>query len=369
VPDYVYSDWIEFEEPEGYFIVGGGASLGDYETNPAFPSGLPAWAEGIIRNAQSRRGSYTAQQVADGDPVYGALSCVIAHANVGHQGHQSWNTDGGGAENTPGVCQSVPTGGDAETESSTATTTVRIAHEGEHSLPISNNAGATMGGPAYALFPSVAQAGMEWYGALEGGEAFDTAIDPTTYGFPAGAELIPEGDEPDLLGIDLADGDPVASTTDFANQWALNDGVAPVWDADDEVSGPWLMGPVALPPLDDDPLHTFVEFLYSDEAGLVGSRWTEVPHTDLGWGNGISDGDVVIAWPSGYPTSIDENTEYDEDRPASIAIRFRTRARRFRFRWEATTPGHRRVIGRPHPARVWGDNTVQNGRRVIGGIL
>ena len=55
---------------------------------------------------------------------------------------------------------------------------------------------------------------------------------------------------------------------------------------------------------------------------------------------------------------------------ATVILKAFVQSPRYRWVYEGTaTAPPRRILGRPHPARIFGDNTVQNGRRALGGIL
>jgi hypothetical protein len=381
--EFVLSPWFDDlqDAADNHLIVTHGDRRLD-NPNPAYEgpeNSRPEWMENVIRGGQARSGDYLAQEVLGGDDVYGAIGCVIAHASVGHEGGQSWNESGGGADPTPPVCVDVPTGGDAEPHGSTGSTSFAVDNDPSFGL-ISGTSSASFGGPSWGIWYLPVRDNLPPYGVLtEVSEA-----SPTAQGYPSDAEVIWEADYPDLLGIELADGDPVPTSTDYSNLWALHDPVAPVWS--DGSTGPWHMGPVGIPPTEEDPNRPYLLFVYtSDEFEETDGEWHELPNSE-GWDGhewteaydfepgeapDSSDG-MIVAWPTGTATAVGYGESIAQSRPARIAVKFILKAQRFRFRYipDATaSPAPRRVIGRPHPARVWGDNTVQNGRRVIGGIL
>jgi hypothetical protein len=376
---YVYSEWFELEDdPEqNLFITGGdnAVELVAQNPNPGYAAVSPAWAANVVRTVQGRRGEYEVQEWAGTAWPAAWLACALPHANVGNVGSQT---------NQAGACVDVPLGGTADPGSATENAAVRLHKEVTGGLA-SNSTGASISGPAYALFHKPVGDSLPWWETLWGDALLP--LDPAYHGLSEEAELIPEADSPTLLGIDVADGNPDDVNLLFEKLWVNNEPAGPDWDINGSShSTPWNIGPIGIPPSVLPPRYT--QFTYSADDELLDpdvDRWNPLPDV-VDWDDFVSDweldededvptacDDVLVCWPSAYPTDTPDNVVYEEARLAQPALRYRLAVGgRLRFRYipDATaSPAPRRVLGRPHPARVWGDNTVQNGRRVIGGIL
>lgn len=372
------SDWHDdlADHDGNELIITPGAAI-DLNPAPAYSSGsVPDWFAYAYRPGLSRLGDYTAQQVLDGDDVIGAVDCVISHADNGDQGNQSWNATGGGTDPSPAVCLPLGTGV-AEATSGTASTSIEVGHNPTIGL-VAGSTFAEMRGPSWGLWLGVPKDALSPFGTLFN-SAFLTAIDPTTYGYPADATLVWEQAYPTLLRVELGDGDPVAtSTAAHANRWLIRDHpIIPQWvDGNTE---PWLLGKADDP---GSPTADYLAFTY-DEGNETTGEWHLYYEGDwnpawtpnyTGTGADPATADlVVVAWPIEYTLPGDiTSSDFESTRPARIAVKYVLQASRFKFVWDApetTVTPPRRILGRPHPARIFGDNTIQNGRRALGGIL
>lgn len=95
-----------------------------------------------------------------------------------------------------------------------------------------------------------------------------------------------------------------------------------------------------------------------------------------GWLN-VPETDEELAAES-IPLTLAAESVYNGTFPGSatkgrtgqwLMVRAEYRLPQIRWYRERTITPPRRILGRPHPGRIFGDNTVQNGRRALGGIL
>jgi hypothetical protein len=357
------SPWLDDlqDDPDNYVIVTDG-DLRLENPNPEFnehPLVRPVWMNDVVRGGQARTGDYRAQEEIDLDPpILSAEGCVRQHAYAANQGAITWSSL---------TCPTVPIDTTADTQGPTTSTGWSLEHEPSVGL-VSGHVYGTSAGPSYALWYLPVRDNLPPWGALD-----ITPPNPVDYGYPADAVLEWEDEIPDLLGVELADGDPATSgSSDYPNKWVLNSNRGPEWV--DGFTTEWLIGAVDAPnPGTDD--RPWMSFDYED--GDVG--WNEVPGSDAGWREAWTEeygtfaptaDSVVVAWPGTLPAGFG-----DWDRLARIAVKFVLRARRFRFLYEGGTVPPRRISrrldGATHGAArsLGGRNTVQSGNRVLGTIL
>lgn len=368
-------------DPDNILIITPGA-LVDANPNPGFSSSfMPEWTEDVIRRGQRRRGDYYAQQTLDVPQVYDpidAFSCVMSHADFGEDDHQLWNTsttDPG--DNGPPNCRILPTL-PALADASTETVLTGYSLDYSPGGMISATAEAVVSGPSWFLWFLPVRDNIQPWGTL-----FGFSLSPEDYGYPADAVLEWEGgDGPaDLLGIELADADPLdTGAAPFKHQWALNTRWAPRWEAG--YSTEWWLGPISDAPT--LPIANRPHMLWDyedggppdgdwqpveDSAGWDGHDWTEDYETVVDEAPTETDG-VVVAWP--YTQSI---VEFDDERLARIAVKFLLQAKRFRFVYPGGPIPPRRIRqrsdGATHGARSANRsrNTRQGGNRTVGAIL
>jgi hypothetical protein len=364
------SPWFDSlqDDPDNYIIVTDG-DLRLANPNPDYsgvgaPIGSrPDWMDLVVNSSQGRDGQYQANETLGGVDVHGAASCVIAHAFVGDEDVQEWNTATTGTDTGAPTCRTIPTG-TAETSGSKATTGVSLDYDSVRPLFVGPTLEAAFHGPSYGLLHLPVRDNLPPWGAL-----VDPDLDPEDYGYPAGATVQWEDVAPDLLGIELADGDPLPiGTADFTNQWVLNSTKGPVWEFG--FSGAWLLGEVDEPGYDlafeygdgnDDP-ETIEWHEIPDSEGWDGHDWHE-DHTPVVEATG-ADG-VVLAWPAAGGV-LNEGDDFQRD--ARIAVKYILQARRFRFVYEGT-PVVRQwprddVRGVSAAPRLWPPSKT---RRIAGG--
>jgi hypothetical protein len=366
------------DDPDNYLIVTDG-DLRLANPNPDYAgvgapiNSRPEWMNLIVNSSQGREGEYRAVETVLGSDVHGAASCVISHAEVGDEDVQNWNTLTTGTDNGAPTCRTIPTGA-AETAGAKATTGISLDYTPGAPFDAPTLT-AAYHGPSYGLLFLPVRDNLPPWGAL-----VDPVLNPEDYGYPADATLQWEDPTPDLLGVELADGDPIPTgTADITNQWVLNSAKGPVWQFG--FSGNWLMGDIDTP----GPVEPYLAFTYGDgNDDPEDVEWHEVPdaegwdghdwhedHTPVVEATG-ADG-VVVAWPASGGV-LNEGDDFQRD--ARIAVKFVLQARRFRFVYEGTNVvPPRRIDGRSdgatHGARraLGGNNTVQSGNRVLGTIL
>jgi hypothetical protein len=346
---WAISGWFDDlqDDPDNYIIV----TDGDVRLNNPNPdyagvgapiNSRPEWMDLIINSSQGREGEYRAVETLGGSDVHGAASCVISHAEVGDEDVQNWNTLTTGTDTGAPVCRTIPTGA-AETAGAKATTGISLDYTPGAPFDAPTLT-AAYHGPSYGLLYLPVRDNLPPWGALA-----DPVLDPEAYGYPADAVLQWEDPTPDLLGVELADGDPIPTgTADITNQWVLNSAKGPVWEFG--FSGNWVMGDIDTP----GPVDPYLAFTYTDgNDDPEDVEWHEVPDTE-GWGVWHEDHTptvdasgadaVVVAWPASGAV-LNEGDDFQRD--ARIAVKFVLRARRFRFVY----PG-----GETPPRRGWPSN-------------
>jgi hypothetical protein len=361
------------DDPDNYLIVTDG-DLRLENPNPDYSGSIfsrPEWMDLVARSAIARDGTYNIVGVVDGEDPVAGLSCAVDHALNGDNGNQLWNGSTDDPDDTsPGFCR-VLFSGPADPGSPRGTTYLRKDYDA-NDWPVAPVASAQAAGPSYNLFLKPVRDYLPVYGALP-----DSVIpNPEDYGYPADAVLEWEDSTAELLGVELADGDPLDEgavdddpDVGIINNWALNDFRGPIWDDFDEGLSDWKCGgiPSGTTGVDDRP---WVPWQYidgdtlwqeiPDSAGWDGHDWTD-DHEEI---DARPDG-VVVAWP--VDAGVGMGTW---ERNAHIAVKFNLRAPRFRFIYEGVPPVTRQLQRGPD-ARGLSTGTrlfpaPQSGR-VVGG--
>jgi hypothetical protein len=350
------SPWFDDlqDDPDNYVIVTDG-DLRLENPNADFAGSVfsrPEWMNDVVKGGQAREGDYRAQEEIDLDPpILSAEDCVVSHAYAGDRDAITWDT---------GVCPTIPLDATAATESQQTSTVWSLEHAPSIGL-VSGHVYGVASGPSYGLWLLPPRDSLPPWGAL-----YITAPNPVDYDLPADATIEWEGETPDLLGVELADGDPATSgSSDYPNKWVLNSSRGPEWV--DGFTTEWRIGAVDAPSpgTDDRPWMTF-----DYEDGDV--SWNAVPGTDAGWreawtedyGTFADSADsVLVAWPGTLPSGFGE-----WGRLARPAVKFTLRARRFRFVYEGS-PVVRQcprddVRGTSSAPRLW---PPSKSRRLAGG--
>ena len=264
---------------------------------------MPTWTSWVILEGQARAAEYNIQSVLGGADVLGAVDCAVAHADIGEVGNQLWNGSTTSAEDTSDpVCRTLA-GGEADSHINISVTSRGLDYDPPEFL-IAGHMTGLMAGPSYGLWFTPPRYNLNPWGTL-----FGFSLDPVDYGYPEDAELEWEGGEgpPDLLGIWLADGDPVTSgdteAAPYKNRWGLNYGMFGHWQEDGSIgsSTPWTLGPfpdeVPDPVADPRP-----EMLWDYTTGVEGEGgveaddiWHPLPDS-AGWdGHGWLEGPPPVA--------------------------------------------------------------------------
>lgn len=366
---WAVSPWLDDlqDDPDNYLIVTHG-DLRLANPNPLYTGDAgsrPAWMEQVLRAGQARGGDvYRVQQSLGGeDPYDVAISCVVSHSD---------NGEGAIAVVWTGMCEPLSARLTPATEQGDTTTTGFSIGHNPASTGVGSSVFANTHGPSWHIWYLPVRDNLPVWGALS-----SFSQDPVDYGYPAGAVLEWEDEYPELLGVEVADGDPDAvATGGHSNEWVLNEELAPTWDG---ASSGWLHGSVGVPPSGPaDPERPWLRFVYREGAEGEGD-WQEIPDAG-GWdGHGWTEDyeaptendSVIVAWPTDYTIPSDITTaDYDTLQLARPALKFTLRAPRFRFVYESTTVPPRRIFGRSdgatHGAKrvLGGGNTVQSGKRV-----
>lgn len=374
------SPWLDDlqDDPDNYLIVTEG-DLRLANPNPDYnehPLVRPEWMNEVVRRGSRRSGHWQANETLTGDDVHNALSCCVSHAFMGDQGVQSWNAATTGTAGGAPVCVPLPaayiTLADNEFPSASVGVKTDYGSSPGSAIQISE-----VTGPSWGVWHLVARDNLPARGVRTDPPS------PADYGYPDDAVLEWEDERVGLLGVEMADGQPLDGGTApdhiHATQWALNARVAPSWTSGER--NPWWMGSVTTPPDVDVPNRPFMLWEYGDgdvtwypvegTEDWDGHDWTEDYPTGAGDTDFANADAVAVAWPAEAPT----DNEVDESRTAPLAVKFVLQASRFRFVYAGSTIPPLRILQRSDAATtgatriIGGGNTRQSGGRTIGSIL
>lgn len=379
------TDWIDrYQERDDNFVV---VSYGDLaQVNEAIEPGtfFPDWFADIITISNIRRAArFRAQEQLAGPEIWpDALPWVNDMARYGYD-EISHTWDG----LTPPPVEGLDVEDDAEDTGLSVGWSRTHLLEGEVGIGTPETVEAQHSFAVTGVWVLGLYANLDPQGGL-------VAPNPLDDGAPLEANIEWEADRPDLIGLAMtgdetgrAEADTgamgvhyIIANTDVPSRNLDGDSEPPIYDD-------WVTGiPTYIPP---DPFPTPAplsgQWNYEDGPPVWTDVWDGTEHGVTGWDNWVptphggeppasifvaQDALVVhAALDSYFGASIDLGSE---SRAARLAVRFQLRAPRFRWTWdgpEPTVTPPRRILGRPHPARIFGDPTVQNGRRALGGIL
>ena len=341
--------WIaDLQDNDENWVVVPGSDL-NLQNN--YPDTLP-WMENCVRTGSRRKGDYTIQEVLDGPWGTAARDCAITHATYGARNITLlW----------AGVCPTLPAG----------TAELELIGNSGVTYHYSSNPGAFPAGAdsahmtvttvAYGIYLQPVIENLTERGVL-------SFPDPETYGAPADATITWEEDQVTVWKVEIADaaGQP---GSDPDSRYAVNYNLQP--DFASGSWGAWTLGFLPGTPLAGQPSALFA----SEPVDHAGKTWhgLTVPATiTQDYLNDRYDYGVAAG-----PSEAFGERVLNATRTAStgLIVKVYVRSPRFKFDWGLPSIPPRRIFGRSDgathgsPRVLGGGNTVQGGRRVLGGIL